>query len=91
MRLVHLANEWSYEEVVSPGEVRVPAYYPDIPVVRETLARHYGNIALMDAEVGRILSELEAEGLADSTIVVFTTDHGDGLPRAKREMRVLHF
>ena len=86
MRLAHLANEWSYEEVVSPGEVRVPAYYPDTEVVRETLARHYGNIALMDAEVGRILAELDAEGLADSTIVVFTTDHGDGLPRAKREL-----
>lgn len=86
LRLAHLGNEWSYEEVVSPEEVQVPPYYPDTPVVRKTLARLYGNIALMDAQVGRILSELEAAGLADSTIVVFTTDHGDGLPRAKREV-----
>ena len=32
------------------------------------------------------VAELEAQGLADSTIVVFTSDHGDGLPRAKREV-----
>jgi arylsulfatase A-like enzyme len=36
--------------------------------------------------VGRILDRLEADGLADSTIVVWTTDHGDGLPRSKRDL-----
>jgi arylsulfatase A-like enzyme len=40
----------------------------------------------MDARVGRILTMLEEDGLADSTIVIWTTDHGDGLPRAKREL-----
>ncbi len=32
------------------------------------------------------LRQLEADGLADSTIVIWTSDHGDGLPRAKREL-----
>ena len=50
------------------------------------MARHYNNINYMDAEVGAILDQLQAAGLADSTIVIWTTDHGDGLPRAKREL-----
>lgn len=73
-------------EVVSPERVVVPPYYPDTPTVREDMSRHYNNIALMDRRVGQILAQLEADGLAENTIVIWTTDHGDGLPRAKREL-----
>ncbi|MFP6640936.1 MAG: sulfatase [Myxococcota bacterium] len=71
---------------VGPGDVELPPYYPDTPTVRADLARHYKNIEVMDARVGQILAMLEADGLADSTIVIWTTDHGDGLPRAKRDL-----
>ena len=71
---------------VQPGTVTVPSYYPDTPAVREDLARHYNNISGMDKEVGDILQQLEDAGLAESTIVIWTSDHGDGLPRAKREL-----
>ncbi len=74
------------ELVTNPSEVQVPPYYPDIPEVRIDLARHYDNIHLMDQRVGELLATLEADGLADSTIVIWTTDHGDALPRAKREV-----
>lgn len=84
--LLHLGYAFDREAGVDPESVEVPAYYPDTPTVRRSLARQYDNIAVLDAEVGRILAELEAKGLAESTIVVFTTDHGDGLPRAKREV-----
>ena len=40
----------------------------------------------MDAEVGVILGQLQTAGLTDSTIVIWTTDHCDGLPRGKREL-----
>jgi arylsulfatase A-like enzyme len=66
--------------------VVLPPYWPDIPVVRSDLARHYANIAVMDAQVGALLDALDAEGLAEDTIVIWTTDHGDGLPRAKRDL-----
>jgi arylsulfatase A-like enzyme len=72
--------------VVTPDEVEVPPYYPDERTVRVAIARHYNNIALMDRQVGKILERLEQDGLADRTIVIWTTDHGDGLPRAKREV-----
>ena len=68
------------------ADVAIPPYYPDIRSVRETLARHYGNIRFMDQQVGAILEALESDGLADNTIIIWTSDHGDGLPRAKREL-----
>lgn len=37
---------------------------------------YYGMISLMDKYIGKILDKLDELGLADSTIVVFTTDHG---------------
>lgn len=71
---------------VTPDQVEVPPYFPDVATVRVDIARHYNNIALMDRQVGEVLDRLERDGLADNTIVIWTTDHGDGLPRAKREV-----
>jgi N-sulfoglucosamine sulfohydrolase len=85
-QLIYAITFWGHEDVVAPGVVRVPPYYPDTPTVRSAIARHYNNIHKMDEEVGAILEALERDGLADSTIVIWTTDHGDGLPRAKREL-----
>jgi hypothetical protein len=70
--------------ITDPQHVPVPPYYPDIPLIRRDIARHYDNISLMDAMAGEILDELERAGLMDSTIIFFFSDHGDGLPRAKR-------
>jgi arylsulfatase A-like enzyme len=42
-----------------------------------TVARYLGEISLLDAQVGRLLAELDRLGLAESTLVVYTCDHGD--------------
>ncbi len=46
----------------------------------EELARdvavYYGMVSLMDKYIGRIIDRLDTLGLADDTLVVFTTDHG---------------
>ncbi|MFW5474933.1 sulfatase-like hydrolase/transferase [Knoellia sp. CPCC 206450] len=47
--------------------------------LQEVRAAYYAMVTLVDAEVGRILDALDAEGLADDTIVVFTSDHGEML------------
>jgi arylsulfatase A-like enzyme len=72
--------------VTDPGDVEVPPYYPDTRAVREDLARHYDNIADLDAWTDNLLRQLEEDGLLENTIVFFWTDHGDGLPRAKRAL-----
>lgn len=45
--------------------------------IRGFLQGYYACIRGMDAEVGRILDHLEALGLADDTLVIFTSDHGE--------------
>jgi N-sulfoglucosamine sulfohydrolase len=72
--------------VTDPAKIQVPPYYPDTPVVREELARMYDNIADMDTQVGEILRQLDQDGLADNTVVFYWSDHGDGVPRAKRSL-----
>ena len=69
-----------------PADVRVPPYLPDTPLVRREIAQHYDNIARMDDNVGRVMADLEREGLLDNTIVIWTTDHGDGIARGKRTL-----
>ena len=69
-----------------PDQAPVPPYYPDTPCVRRTLARYYDCVTAMDKEVGRILAELAADGLAEDTIVFFYGDNGRGLPRGKRTL-----
>lgn len=69
---------------VRPEDVTLPSYLPDTPGMRESLARQYNAIARMDAELGARLDELEADGLADDTIVFYFSDHGSVLPRSKR-------
>jgi len=67
-----------------PASVDIPPYYPDTKNVREDLARHYDNIAQVDELAREILQQLEADNLVENTVVFFFSDHGDGLPRAKR-------
>ena len=43
---------------------------------REALQAYRASISFMDAQVGKVLAALESSGLADRTIVVFTSDHG---------------
>ena len=73
-------------EITNPHDVKLPPYYPDTDVVRRDIARHYDNIALMDERLGAITRALKEDGLFENTIIIWTSDHGDGLPRAKREL-----
>lgn len=70
------------EPDVSLGHT-VPAHLVDDPGAREEIAELQGAVKYMDQGVGSILAELDALGLRDETLVLFTTDHGLALPRAK--------
>jgi N-sulfoglucosamine sulfohydrolase len=82
--LLQRLRQLTPEERHDPDKAVLPPYYPDTPVVRRDWARYYDLITLMDKEVGRILQQLEDDGLAEDTVVFFWSDHGRGLPRGKR-------
>ncbi len=62
----------------------LPPYYPDTPVTRLQMAKYYELVTGMDYWAGDRLKELQEAGEADNTIVFFWSDHGAGMPRAKR-------
>lgn len=68
----------------SPDKAPLPPYYPDTPITRRDWARYHDNITAMDKQAAAILKQLEEDGLAENTLVLFWGDHGAGLPRAKR-------
>lgn len=45
--------------------------------VREAIALNYGSVSHIDEAIGKVLRHLEQLGLADDTVVLFTSDHGD--------------
>lgn len=69
---------------LSPQEVTVPPYLPDLPEIRKDIAIYHDMVTNLDGEVGKLLDQLEADGLADNTIVFYYSDHGGVLPRGKR-------
>lgn len=70
--------------VMTPDRVRVPAFLPDTPEVRATIAQYYNSIERMDGEIGARVKELAGAGLADDTIIFYYSDNGGVLPRSKR-------
>ncbi len=68
----------------APGDVTLRKYHPDEMGIRQTYAKYYDAVAKMDTQVGKTLAALEKTGLAEDTIVIFSSDHGGVLPRSKR-------
>ena len=88
-----IAGDEAYEQaiaklptdaLVDPSRLTLPPYYPDTEKTRTDWARYYNVIATMDRRVAELLDELKRAGLYEETIVFFWSDHGVGLPRAKR-------
>jgi arylsulfatase A-like enzyme len=63
---------------------KLPPFLPDVDIVREDVADYFGEIAAYDAAVGVLLDRLQSSGLADSTLVIISGDHGPpGFPHGK--------
>lgn len=50
---------------------------PTVPQYREAMAAQVGLLAMVDDAVGNILGAVNAAGLADDTVTIVTSDHGD--------------
>lgn len=69
---------------VKPDMVSLPPYLPDTPGIRQDFASYYNLMEKMDGQLAERLAELEADGLADDTIVFYYSDNGGVLGRSKR-------
>ena len=85
--LTHESRIWERSNqplTVNPEDIIIPSYFPDIPEVRNDIARKYSNIEAMDKKVGELMTQLEEDGLLEKTIIMFWSDHGGNLLRQKR-------
>lgn len=67
-----------------PASVTLPPFLPDTPEIRDDWVTYLDILAAMDKQIGDWLAELDDAGLRENTIVVYYSDHGGILPRAKR-------
>lgn len=67
-----------------PQTVVLPPYYPRDPVLLQDWADYLDCCRYTDREVGNVLARLEQEGLLETTIIIFMTDHGISHARGKQ-------
>ena len=67
---------WPEVPDYEPSMVDIPVYHVDTEETRLSRARYYTDIEKMDRNLGILLESLEVNGLAEKTIVVFTSDQG---------------
>ena len=70
-------------QATDPAKVKLPKHLPDLPGVRDDLARHLDEINRMDSEFQMVIDVLERRGFGDNTLVVFMGDNGMAFPHGK--------
>ena len=67
-----------------PAKVELPPWTPDHPVAREDMAQYLDAATELDRKIGLVSKQLEADGLASNTIVLFFGDNGQAHVRGKQ-------
>jgi N-sulfoglucosamine sulfohydrolase len=79
----------THRDFLGPSSVRDALYslpppnLPDTPETRRDMAAYKASARSLDQGVGTVLEALDEHGLADNTLIIFTTDHGLAFPGAK--------
>src|SRR5436190_11524081 len=73
---VEWVDEREHPRIATAGNVTPPPYYPDHEITRQEWARYLNSVSGMDRRVGWVLDKLEADGLADETVIFFFADNG---------------
>jgi arylsulfatase A-like enzyme len=68
---------------MAPDKVKVPAWLPDVPVVRNDILDYYFEVEQFDRQLGEILNILKESGELENTLIIITGDNGMPFPRAK--------
>lgn len=69
--------------VVDPADVKLFPYHPDTSLFREKYAQYLTLNNMADKEMGRVIRQLEEDGLLDDTFIFHYGDHGGVLPGGK--------
>ncbi|MEA3461696.1 MAG: sulfatase [Bacteroidota bacterium] len=73
---VEWVGEKEHPQIATPENVVVPPYYPDNEITRQEMARYYNSVSGIDIRVGWILEQLQKDGLAENTVIIFFGDNG---------------
>jgi N-sulfoglucosamine sulfohydrolase len=77
-------HPWNAElRKIDPATVTVPGHLPDLPGVREDLARYGAEVEHADQDFGEVLQTLRAAGQEENTLVLFMGDNGMAFPHGK--------
>lgn len=69
---------------INPDLVQLPPYLPNHELARKDWAYYLESVQLVDQEVGKILKELEKDGVLENTLVFFFGDQGRPHVRSKQ-------
>ncbi len=83
---VHRPYRKALENPVDPDRVVLPPYYPNEPIIRNDWALYLDTIGSLDKKVDAVLKRLDGEGLRQTTVVFFFSDHGAGQMRGKHSL-----
>ena len=70
----------------NPAAVAVPAYLPDVNIVRSDMLDYALEVEWFDTQLGKVLDQLETTGELDDTLILVTSDHGMPFPRVKGQI-----
>lgn len=73
---VRWVGEDIHPQIATPENVSPPPYYPDHEITRQEWAWYLNSVSGIDKRVGWILEQLEKDGLANNTVVIFFADNG---------------
>ncbi|MFK7770394.1 MAG: sulfatase-like hydrolase/transferase [Mariniblastus sp.] len=79
-------NTKKFKNKIDRSKVEIPADYPQNELYREVVAEHFDSVRMDDGNIAKILGRLKSDGLLDSTIVIYFSDHGaNNLVRHKQQ------
>jgi N-sulfoglucosamine sulfohydrolase len=79
-------NESLYGPKHDPAKVRVPPFLIDNAETRSDLASYANEVTRFDHFIGRVVAELEKQGLLENTLLFITADNGRPFPRGKTRL-----